>query len=341
MRALITGVTGQDGAYLAELLLARGYEVLGTHRPRVLPELWRLEALGVARGVNLIPFDLTEIGAAQQLIDWTTPDEIYNLAAQSSVAASFQAPIDTSEVNALGALRLLEAVRQVKPDIRFFQASSQEMFGLSDSWPQSEQTPFRPLNPYGVAKLHAHLSVGVYRRAFGLHAVSGILFSHESPLRGEQFVSRKIIAGMVRIARREQEVLELGNLDARRDWGFAGDYAEAIWLALQRKPADDYVIASGQTYSVRELVNRVAAVLDLPLEWRGQGLQEVALGPDGRVMVRINPDCVRPNESTVLCGDADKAARVLGWRARLSFDALVEQMVEVESNRSPVAVGGV
>lgn len=334
MRALITGITGQDGAYLAKLLLDKGYEVFGARRHGATENLWRLQEIGVLDRIEMEPIDLLEYSNVQRVIEKVRPTEIYNLAAQSFVALSFELPIYTSDVDALGLARVLEAVRQVDPEIRIYQASTSEMFGLVQETPQSERTPFYPRSPYAAAKLYAHWMVVNARESHGLHACSGILFNHESPLRGRDFVTRKITVALARIRLGEQEVLELGNLEAKRDWGFAGDYVEGMWRMLQQEQAEDFVLATGHNQSVRTFVETAAAVADFAIEWEGNG--ETAKGIDrksGRTIVRVNPKYYRPAEVDNLLGDAGKARVKLGWVAKCGSEELAEMMMRADLDR--------
>lgn len=334
-RALITGVTGQDGAYLSKLLLNKGYEVYGAYRRSASVSLWRLEELGVAREVRLVPFDLLEFSNIVRTLEKVQPEEIYNLAAQSFVAMSFEQPLYTGDVDALGVGRILEAIRMVNPKIRFYQASTSEMFGKVQAIPQTETTPFYPRSPYGVAKLYGHWMTINYRESFGLHASSGILFNHESPLRGEEFVTRKITTSLARIKHGQQEVLELGNLDAKRDWGFAGDYVEGMWRMLQQPEADDYVLATGQTQTVREFVDRAAEAIGFELEWSGEAERTRARDEkSGKVIVQTNPEFYRPAEVELLLGSPEKAKSKLGWKLEVSFEELVYMMAEADLKRA-------
>jgi len=333
-RALITGATGQDGAYLARLLLDQGYEVYAGHRRNSSPTTWRLEALGVADAVRFVPLELLELTNVLRTVDAVHPDEVYNLAAQSFVGVSFDQPLYTGDVNGLGAVRLLEAVRALGGGVRFYQASTSEMFGNAAGSPQTEDTPFLPTSPYAAAKLYAHWSAVGYRRAHGVHACCGIAFNHESPLRGAEFVTQKAVRGLVRIQAGEQEHLELGNLAARRDWGFAGDYVRGMWRMLQHATPDEYVLATGESHSVREFVEVAAACLDVRVEWRGRGLDEVGVDArTGRCVVRVNPEFVRPSDVDHLVGDAAKARAVLGWGPETGFGDLVAMMVNAELRR--------
>lgn len=335
-RALITGVTGQDGAYLAEFLLAKGYEVHGVKRRASLFNTDRVDHLyqdphESERRFILHYGDLTDATNLIAIVQSVQPDEIYNLGAQSHVAASFDTAEYTANTDALGTLRLLEAVRLLglRDKTRFYQASTSEMFGKVQQTPQTERTPFYPRSPYGVAKLYAHWITVNYREAYGLYACSGILFNHESPLRGETFVSRKITRGLTRIHVGLERCLYLGNLDARRDWGHARDYVEAQWLMLQQDAPDDYVIASGEQHSVREFVERTGELLEMRIRWEGSGLDERGIDArSGRVVVKVDPRYFRPAEVDTLLGDPSKARDELGWSARTRFEELVAEMVE-------------
>jgi GDPmannose 4,6-dehydratase len=333
-RALITGVTGQDGAYLSKLLLEKGYEVYGAYRRSASPNLWRLEEFGIANEVNLVAFDLLEYSNIQRSLEKVQPDEVYNLAAQSFVALSFEQPIYTSDVDALGTTRMLEAIRTVNPKIRFYQASTSEMFGKVQEIPQTERTPFYPRSPYGVAKLYAHWATVNYRESYHLHATSGILFNHESPLRGHEFVTRKITTALARIHHGSQEVLELGNLDAKRDWGFAGDYVEGMWRMVQQDQPEDYVLATGETHSIHEFLDLAANASGFALEWSGEGENTKAMDArTGRLIVRINPEFYRPAEVDYLIGDPAKAKAKLGWAPKMSFPELVQTMMDADLRR--------
>jgi len=318
-RAMITGITGQDGSYLAEFLLAKGYEVFGIIRRSSsfntarIDHIYRDPHEPDAR-IHLVYADMTDGSSLRKAVSEVMPDEIYNLAAQSHVRLSFDQPEYTAEVIAIGTLRLLDAVREVVPGARFYQASSSEMFGKVIEVPQSEATPFRPRSPYACAKVHAFWQTVNYREAYGLFTCNGILFNHESPRRGETFVSRKITRAATRIKMGLQEKLYLGNLDARRDWGFAGDYVEAMYLMLQQEEPDDFVVATGESHSVREFLEEAFGLLDL----------------DWRAYVEIDPRYFRPTEVHLLQGDASKARRVLGWRPRVSFKELVKMMIEAD-----------
>ena len=331
--ALVTGITGQDGAYLAEFLLARGYEVHGIKRRTSLFNTDRIDHLYQDPHVSNRNFilhygDMTDSSSLVRIIQQVQPDEIYNLAAQSHVAVSFEEPEYTANSDALGALRTLEAIRilGLEKKSRFYQASTSEMYGLVREVPQKETTPFYPRSPYGVAKLYAYWITVNYREAYGMFACNGILFNHESPVRGETFVTRKITRALARITLGLQDCLYLGNLDARRDWGHARDYVEAQWLMLQQPQPEDFVIASGIQHSVRDFVDLAARKLGLKLKWSGKGLDEKAVDGAGKVRVAVDPRYLRPAEVDTLLGDPSKAKSKLGWSAKVSFEQLVEEM---------------
>ena len=332
--ALITGVTGQDGAYLAKLLLDRGYRVVGASRQNATPSTWRLNELGIANRIERVPFELLEPSNIRAVLRQIMPDEIYNLAAQSFVQLSFDQPEYTSSVDALGVLRLLEAMREVVPEARFYQASTSEMFGNTPHSPQDEQTPFHPRSPYAIAKVFAHWTAVNYREAHGMFCTSGILFNHESPLRGAEFLTRKVSLGLARLAAGTDGALALGNLDSRRDWGFAGDYVEGMHRMLQADKADDFVLATGRNASVREFTTLAAEAAGRELEWDGEGIE--ARGIDrktGQVVVKIDPRLFRPAEVNVLLGNYAKAKRELGWETKVSLEQLIEMMVEADMRR--------
>ncbi len=334
--ALITGVTGQDGAYLAELLLSKGYTVYGAYRRTSSVNFWRLEELGVVNHerLKLVEFDLTDPGVCISLIKRIQPDEIYNLAAQSFVGVSFEQPTTTAQITGVGALHLLEAIRLINPKIRFYQASTSEMFGKVQAIPQTEDTPFYPRSPYGVAKLYAHWMTVNYREAHGLFATSGILFNHESPLRGREFVTRKITDAFARIRAGKQEILELGNLDAKRDWGFAKDYVEGMWRMLQADKPDTFVLATNRTETVRDFVAMTAKAAGYTLKFEGSAEQEVGIDTaTGRTLVRVNPAFYRPAEVELLIGDPTKAERVLGWKPTTTLEDLCAMMVKEDIRR--------
>ena len=336
-KALITGITGQDGAYLSELLLDKGYEVHGIKRRTSLFNTDRIDhlidgAAGRDGRFQLHHGDMTDSSSLTHILQKVQPDEVYNLAAQSHVAVSFEEPEYTANSDAVGPLRLLEAIRflGMGEKTRFYQASTSELYGLVQEVPQRETTPFYPRSPYAVAKLYAYWITVNYREAYDMYACNGILFNHESPIRGETFVTRKITRALARIKLGHLETLSLGNLDARRDWGHARDYVAMMWLMLQQETPEDYVIATGQQYSVRDFVRRAADVLDMPLTFEGSGLDEVARDAEGRVVVRVDPKYFRPTEVETLLGDPTKAREKLGWVPETSFDDLVRDMVEAD-----------
>ncbi|HMG87444.1 MAG TPA: GDP-mannose 4,6-dehydratase [Terracidiphilus sp.] len=334
-RALITGVTGQDGAYLAQLLLSKGYEVHGIKRRASSFNTTRIDHIyedphTQGRHFLLHYGDLTDSSSLIQIVQKVKPDEIYNLAAQSHVKVSFEEPEYTANSDALGTLRLLEAIRiaGLEKITRFYQASTSEMYGLVQETPQKETTPFYPRSPYAVAKLYAYWITVNYREAYGIYACNGILFNHESPTRGETFVTRKITRGLARIKAGLQDSLYLGNLDALRDWGHARDYVEMQWRMLQQKEARDYVIATGEQHSVREFVDLAANYLAMDIAWEGSGVDEKGIDKQGNVVVAVDPRYYRPTEVETLLGDASKARRELGWEPKVSFRELVKEMVE-------------
>lgn len=332
-RALITGIVGQDGSYLAKLLLEKGYEVWGGDR-RSGDGSCRLEDLGIEKDVDVVSMDLLELTNIYKVIEKVEPDEVYNLAAQSFVQASFEIPILTVDVNALGALRLLEVLRYLRPEAKFYQASTSEMFGNAREVPQTEKTPFYPRSPYGAAKLFAHWIAVNYRESYGMFACSGILFNHESPLRGLEFVTRKITHGLARIKYGLQDRLLLGNLDAERDWGYAPEYVEGMWLMLQHGEPDDYVLATGETHSVREFVEKAAEVAGFDIRWEGKGTETRGIDRrSGKVVVEVSPEFYRPADVGVLVGNPEKAMEKLGWRPRTHFEELVRIMMEADLGR--------
>jgi GDPmannose 4,6-dehydratase len=335
-RALITGITGQDGSYLAELLLAKGYEVYGTIRRSSSFNTGRIDHIyqdphDSDLRMRLVYADLSDGSALNQSIKTIRPDEVYNLGAQSHVKVSFEIPEYTSDITALGCIRLLEAIRETGVQCRFYQASSSEMYGKVLEVPQTEQTPFYPRSPYACAKAFANFVTRNYRESYGMFAVNGILFNHESPRRGETFVTRKITRALARIRVGRQECLYLGNLEARRDWGFAGDYVDAMWRMLQAEEPDDYVIATGETHSVREFCELAFEVAGLPITWQGSGATEVAIDVAGIERVRIDPRYFRPAEVDCLQGDASFARHKLGWQPTVGFPELVRLMVEADA----------
>lgn len=331
-RALVTGITGQDGSYIAELLLAKGYEVFGLERRSSTKN--RINLSAIEDRITLISGDLTDQNSITRVLADIKPHEVYNIAAQSFVKESWDQPEYTANVTGSGALRVLEAIRHVDKTIKFYQASSSEMFGKVQATPQNEQTPFYPRSPYGVAKLFAHWMTVNYRESYGMFASSGILFNHESERRGKEFVTRKISDGLVRVQLGLTEKLEIGTLDSRRDWGYAPDYVEAMWLMLQQKTPEDFVIATGVTHSVREFIEEAARVLAMNIEWRGSGVDEVGIDTiTGKVVVTINPKYYRPAEVDLLLGDAGKAKAKLGWAPRVQFNELVLRMVNADLER--------
>ncbi len=331
--ALITGVTGQDGAYLAEYLLGKGYVVHGIKRRASLFNTDRIDHLyrdPHEEGVRFFLHhgDMTDSSSLLRIVQHVQPDEVYNLAAQSHVAVSFEEPEYTANSDALGVLRLLEAIRilGLEKKTRFYQASTSELYGMVREVPQKETTPFYPRSPYAVAKLYGYWITVNYREAYGLHASNGILFNHESPIRGETFVTRKITRALARIKLGVQDCLYLGNLDAKRDWGHARDYVEMMWLMLQQEAPDDYVVATGVQYSVRDFINLAAAELDIRVNWKGEGVEEKGFAEDGRCIVSVDPKHFRPTEVDSLLGDASKAREKLGWKSKTSFEKLVSEM---------------
>ncbi|WP_296653461.1 GDP-mannose 4,6-dehydratase [Paraburkholderia sp.] len=342
-KAVITGVSGQDGAYLARLLLDKGYHVTGTYRRTSSTNFWRMGELGVLEhpALELVEHDLTDSGSTLRLIEHACADEVYNLAAQSFVGVSFDQPVTTAEATGIGALNLLEAIRMVDPDIRFYQASTSEMFGKVRTVPQNEDTPFYPRSPYGTAKLFAHWSTVNYRESYDIFATSGILFNHESPLRGHEFVTRKITNAVARIKLGKQTTLELGNLSAKRDWGFAAEYVEGMWRMLQAERPSTYVLATGRTETVRDFVTMAFAAAGIQLEWSGRDERETAVDiSTGRQLVRVNPRFYRPAEVDLLIGNASKAREELGWEARTSLEQLCQMMVtaDLARNERPDAI---
>lgn len=325
--ALITGITGQDGSYLAELLLEKGYQVFGLVRRKSKLDFNNAEHL--KSKVEFIYGDMTDLSSLIRAMKISQADEVYNLAAQSFVATSWESPLATAEIDAIGVTNMLEAIRTVKPEARFYQASTSEMFGLVQEIPQKETTPFYPRSPYGVAKLYGHWITKNYRESYGLYACSGILFNHESERRGEEFVTRKITKAVARIKYGMQDVLELGNLNAKRDWGHSRDYVEAMWLMLQQDKPDDYVISTGETHPVREFVTLAFQAAGMEIEWHGENENEYAtLKGTDKVVVKVNPQFYRPAEVELLIGDCSKAETKLGWKRKISYEQLVKLMVE-------------
>ena len=335
-KAIVTGITGQDGAYLSQLLLEKGYEVYGTYRRTSTANFWRIEELGITNNLNLhlVEFDLTDQANCIKMVSDIRPDEIYNLAAQSFVGVSFDQPIATAQITGLGCLHLLEAIRLVDTNIKFYQASTSEMFGKVQAVPQNEGTPFYPRSPYGTAKLFAHWSVVNYRESYDIFACSGILFNHESPLRGTEFVTRKITNAVARIKAGIQDFLQLGNLDARRDWGYAKDYVEGMYLMLQAENPDNYVLATNRTETVRKFVQMAFAYAGIEIEFKGEGVDEVGIDTSsGKTVVKINSAYYRPAEVDLLIGDYSRAVKKLGWKPQCSLEELCKMMVEADLKR--------
>ncbi|MDG2443161.1 MAG: GDP-mannose 4,6-dehydratase [Luminiphilus sp.] len=335
--AVITGITGQDGAYLTELLLNKGYRVYGTYRRTSSVNFWRLEELEVVNHDNLelVEYDLTDLSSTIRLLQMSEATEVYNLAAQSFVGVSFEQPITTAEITGVGAVNLLEAIRIVNPKIRFYQASTSEMFGKVQAIPQDESTRFYPRSPYGVAKLYAHWMTVNYRESYDIFASSGILFNHESPLRGKEFVTRKITDSVAKIKLGKLDVLELGNIDAKRDWGFAKDYVEGMWRILQADKPDTYVLATNRTQTVREFVSMAFKAADVTLNWQGENEKETATdATTGKLLVRINPKFYRPAEVELLIGDPTKAREDLNWEPSATLEDLCTMMVEADIRRN-------
>jgi GDPmannose 4,6-dehydratase len=335
--AIVTGISGQDGAYLAELLLAKGYKVYGTYRRTSSVNFWRIEELGIQNHPNLrlVEYDLTDLGASIGLVQKVQPSEVYNLAAQSFVGVSFDQPVTTAQITGIGALNLLEAIRLVNPKIRFYQASTSEMFGKVQAIPQAEDTPFYPRSPYGVAKLYAHWMTVNYRESYDIFGSSGILFNHESPLRGREFVTRKITDSVAKIKLGKLDVIELGNLDAKRDWGFAKEYVEGMWLMLQASQPDTFVLATNRTETVRDFVTMAFKAAGIEVHYQGKGESEVAIdAATGKTVVRINPRFYRPAEVELLIGNPAKAKAKLGWEPKTSLEQLCAMMVEADLRRN-------
>ena len=326
-RALITGITGQDGSYLAELLLEKGYEVYGLMRRKCVVDYGNVEH--IKDKIHFMYADMQDMASLVQAMKKSQADEVYNLAAQSFVATSWDTPVTTADIDAVGVTNMLEAIRIIKPEARFYQASTSEMFGKVQAVPQSETTPFYPRSPYGVAKLYGHWITKNYRESFGMYACSGILFNHESERRGKEFVTRKITSSVARIKLGLQDCVELGNLDAKRDWGHSKDYVRAMWLLLQQDEADDYVIATNETRTVREFAKQAFAAAGMDVEFSGEGVNEIGVDKaTGKTVLKVNPDFFRPAEVELLIGDPSKAERVLGWKREIPFDELVTRMVK-------------
>ena len=334
-KAIITGVGGQDGAYLARYLIDLGYEVYGGYRRAVSPNFWRLNELGILNEPNfhLVEFELTDPFNILSVVNEIRPEEIYNLAAQSFVGVSFKEPFHTANATGIGALNILEAIKTVDKSIKFYQASTSEMFGKVQAVPQSETTPFYPRSPYGVAKLYAHFITVNYQESYDIFASSGILFNHESPLRGLEFVTRKITNTAAKIALKKAKTLELGNLDAKRDWGYAKEYVEGMHAMLQAKTPDTFVLATGVTTKVRDFVKLSFEALDIGIKFEGEGINEVGLNDKGDVIVKINPAFFRPAEVDLLIGDASKAKQKLGWSAKTDLKGLCDMMIKADLRR--------
>ncbi|HHE2792108.1 TPA: GDP-mannose 4,6-dehydratase [Escherichia coli] len=335
--AIITGITGQDGAYLAELLLGKGYKVYGTYRRTSSVNFWRIEELGIKNNPNLhlVEYDLTDLSASIRLMQTTNATEVYNLAAQSFVGVSFDQPVTTAEITGLGAVNLLEAIRIVNPQIRYYQASTSEMFGLVQAVPQKEDTPFYPRSPYGVAKLYAHWMTVNYRESYNIFASSGILFNHESPLRGQEFVTRKITDSVAKIKLGKQDVLELGNMDAKRDWGYAKEYVEGMWRMLQADKPDTFVLATNRTETVRDFVSMAFKAAGFTLHFEGKDENEVGIDvATGKTLVRVNPKFYRPAEVDLLIGNPARAKEILGWEPKTTLEQLCQMMVEADLRRN-------
>lgn len=330
-RALITGVTGQDGSYLSELLLERGYEVYGLMRRKSVVDYGNVEH--IKDKIHFIYADMTDLPSLIHAMKISQADEVYNLAAQSFVGTSWEQPLATADIDALGVTNMLEAIRTIKPEARFYQASTSEMFGKVQEMPQTEKTPFYPRSPYGVAKVYGHWITKNYRESYDMYACSGILFNHESERRGLEFVTRKITDAVARIKLGVQECLELGSMDAKRDWGHSKDYVRAMWLMLQQEQADDYVIATNETRTVREFVETAFSHVNIEVEWKGTGVDEAGIDKaTGKTIVRVNPKFFRPAEVEVLLGNPEKAEKKLGWEREISFSELVKRMIDNDMN---------
>lgn len=336
-RAIVTGITGQDGAYLAQLLLEKGYKVFGTFRRTSSVNFWRIEELGIQNhpNLNLVEYDLTDLSSNIRLLQATEASEVYNLAAQSFVGVSFEQPVTTAEITGLGAVNLLEAIRIVNPKVRFYQASTSEMFGKVQTIPQHESTPFYPRSPYGVAKLYAHWMTVNYRESYGIFGSSGILFNHESPLRGREFVTRKITDSVAKIKLGKLDVLELGNLDAKRDWGFAKEYVEGMWRMLQADEPDTFVLATNRTETVRDFVSMAFKGAGITVDFKGETENETAVDvATGKTVMRVNPKFYRPAEVELLIGDPARAQEKLGWAPTTTLEELCQMMVEADLRRN-------
>ncbi|ADD69447.1 GDP-mannose 4,6-dehydratase [Denitrovibrio acetiphilus DSM 12809] len=336
-KAIVTGITGQDGAYLAELLLNKGYEVYGTYRRTASVNFWRIEDLGIEKHENLhlVEYDLTDQANSIRMVGDIEPDEVYNIAAQSFVGVSFEQPLATCDITGKGAVHLLEAIRIINNKIKYYQASTSEMFGLVQEIPQKESTPFYPRSPYGVAKLYAHWMTINYRESYDIFGCSGILFNHESPLRGREFVTRKITDTVAKIEMGKQDCLELGNMDAKRDWGFAKEYVDGMYRMLQADKPDTYVLATNRTETVRDFVTMAFKAVGKELEWKGTGVDETAVDTsNGKTVVKVNPKFYRPAEVDLLIGDPSKAKNELGWEPKTTLEELCKMMVEADLVRN-------
>ena len=335
--AIVTGITGQDGAYLSQFLLEAGYKVFGTFRRTSSVNFWRIAELGIENHPNLslVEYDITDLSSSIRLLSSTEATEVYNLAAQSFVGVSFEQPITTAEITGVGPVNLLEAIRIVNPKIRFYQASTSEMFGKVQAIPQTESTPFYPRSPYGVAKLYAHWMTINYRESYDIFGASGILFNHESPLRGREFLTRKVSDSIAKIKLGQLDVLELGNLDAQRDWGYAKEYVQGMWRMLQAGKPDTYVLATNRTVTVRDFVTMAAAAVGFDLHWQGKAEQEIGIDRiSGKTLVRVNPRFYRPAEVELLIGDPGKAFRELGWQPKTTLEELCQMMVHADIDRN-------
>ncbi len=331
-KALITGINGQDGAYLSKLLLDKNYEVYGAIRRGASEKTDRLDTLGITSKINFVDSDLLEISNIHQIIEDIAPTEIYNLAAQSFVPTSFALPLLTSDINAMGCLRILDSIKRINKEIKFYQASTSEMFGKVAEIPQTENTRLHPRSPYGVSKVYSHYMTMNYRETYDIFACSGILFNHESPLRGKEFVTRKITSSLNKIKYGLLDHMEIGNMNAERDWGFAGDYVKAMWLMLNTDHADDYVIATGEKHSIREFIKLSLHFLNIETEWEGEGLDERVINKsDGNVIIKVSPKYFRPAEVDELIGSPEKAKNKLKWEPEVKFEELVKMMIEHDS----------
>jgi GDPmannose 4,6-dehydratase len=332
--AIITGISGQDGAYLAQFLLKKKYKIIGLDRRSSRDERWRLNYLGIEQKIIFEYIDLSDISSIERVFNKYKINELYNLAAQSFVGTSFDVPISTCDVNALGTLRVLEIIRNKNKKIKFYQASTSEMFGDVFERPQDENTKFNPQSPYAISKVFAHYITKNYRDSYNIFACSGILFNHESPLRGEEFVTRKITLGLAKIKAGKMSCLYLGNLNAKRDWGYAGDYVEAMWLMMQKNKADDYVIATNKSYSIKDFINEAVKYYNLKIIWKGKGINQQAINVEtNKAIIKVDPKFFRPSEVENLKGRADKAKKILKWKPKVNFKKLVEIMSKADIER--------